>query len=238
MKAGGRGMVIEENGEAAARPDGHRVEVARAGYGATAGEPSGEHVAASRRRRRWLQAGAFAAAISLVVLLAASAERNLQPARTGRWALGAPIVLEGGANSADEGEGGGDGAQANARQDAGTDDKPGEKTPSEDTYCAVFSDPSECAKQRTEGRLPFWSTAAVKGELWKTMKALAELELRESAMHKEHKAKAKDQADLFDLFRQTMSQEVHDIHTIQQEMHQKHTAGATKRALLIEKEPF
>ena len=68
--------VPTENGEAAARPHGRGVEVTRAGYGATAGEPTGEHAAARRRRRRCLQAVTFAAVLSLVVLLAASADRR------------------------------------------------------------------------------------------------------------------------------------------------------------------
>lgn len=95
----------------------------------------------------------------------------------------------------------------------------------EDKYCEVFSDPAECEQQRVEGVQKFWTAAELRHELWKTMSALAELEIRENAQHKQAKKKAQDQAKLFNLFRKTMSKEVEDIHRVQDEMHQRHTAA-------------
>jgi len=94
-----------------------------------------------------------------------------------------------------------------------------------DTYCGVFQDPSECEAQKVAGVAKYWSDAEIRSEVWKTMNALAELELRENAQHKAAKAKTKDQSALFALFRQTMSQEVADIHRIQNEMHHSHSAA-------------
>ena len=95
----------------------------------------------------------------------------------------------------------------------------------EDRYCELFSDPAECEQQRVDGVQKYWTAAGLREELWKTMSALAELEIRENAQHKEAKQKAQDQAKLFNLFRQTMSKEVEDIHRVQDEMHQRHTAA-------------
>ena len=95
----------------------------------------------------------------------------------------------------------------------------------EDRYCEIFSDPAECAQQKVEGIQKYWTAAELRHELWKTMSALAELEIRENAQHKEAKKKAQDQAKLFNLFRETMSKEVEDIHRVQDEMHQRHTAA-------------
>jgi hypothetical protein len=89
----------------------------------------------------------------------------------------------------------------------------------------VFRDPSECEEQKVTGVAKYWSDAEIRFEVWKTMNALAELELRENAQHIAAKAKAKDQSALFALFRQTMSQEVADIHRIQNEMHHTHSAA-------------
>ena len=57
------------------------------------------------------------------------------------------------------------------------------------------------------------------------MEALAELELRENAQHKASKANAIKDMKLFDLFRQTMLAEVDEVHRMQEEMHQKHSAA-------------
>eukprot|EP00286_Rhodomonas_abbreviata_P000936 CAMPEP_0181288560 /NCGR_PEP_ID=MMETSP1101-20121128/399_1 /TAXON_ID=46948 /ORGANISM="Rhodomonas abbreviata, Strain Caron Lab Isolate" /LENGTH=2254 /DNA_ID=CAMNT_0023392693 /DNA_START=96 /DNA_END=6861 /DNA_ORIENTATION=+ len=105
-----------------------------------------------------------------------------------------------------------------------------ERTPAKDTYCSVFSDPAECDQQRGEGQYRYWNAEQVKTELWKTMKALAELELREHAHHSVHKEKAEEQAQLFELFRKTMAREVTDIHTLQEEMHKQHTAAFQRLA--------
>ena len=40
----------------------------------------------------------------------------------------------------------------------------------------------------------------MRGELWKTMKALAELEMRENGHHSKHKAAAEEQAKVLRLF--------------------------------------
>jgi hypothetical protein len=73
-----------------------------------------------------------------------------------------------------------------------------------------------------DGLYKTWSEDEVRQELWKTMKALAELELREHSHHAEHKAKAEEQRRLFELFRKTMGREVMDIHALQDEMHTQH----------------
>ena len=137
---------------------------------------------------------------------------------------------------------------ANAHQSdcdvmAGSTDKPSgngiaANPDEEDTYCAVFSDPSECEQQRVRGVMKYWTNmevrtgllgmhcnrrtylaaapivahkdsthgtsdtclellTQVRHELWKTMSALAELELRENAQHKAAKARAIEEATLF-----------------------------------------
>jgi hypothetical protein len=220
---------------------GDAADRAHQAYGALA-RPGSDDAArehARRRRRRWVQAGAAAVALSFVVLLAASVERGPDSA-VRRW-RGPAVVLEeagGGAAGAPAGGGEGDGGEegggaagavgaagAAGAEGEGGAQGPDEKKPKVDAYCAVFMDPTECDKQRVEGKAKYWTDAEVRAELWKTMKALAELELREDSMHKAHKAKAKEQASLFDLFRQTMGQEVEDIHRLQDEMHQRHTAA-------------
>ena len=60
------------------------------------------------------------------------------------------------------------------------------------------------------------------------MKGLAELELRENQHYKEHKAKHEEQKRVFELFRQTMANEVEDIHKLQAEMAKNHSAAFTK----------
>jgi hypothetical protein len=160
---------------------------------------------ARRRRQRWAQVGAAAVALSVVVLLAATLEQS-KPAASERWS-GRAIALE--AAGADE--------AADADEAAGADKLA-------TSYCSVFADPSECESDKKPIE-KFWTETELRAELWKTMQALAELELREDAMHKKHKAKAEEQANLFELFRKTMSQEVADIHQIQAEMHKKHTAA-------------
>lgn len=57
----------------------------------------------------------------------------------------------------------------------------GDNPASSDTYCSVFSDPAECEKQRSDGVHKYWTPAEIREELWKTMKGLAELELRENS---------------------------------------------------------
>jgi hypothetical protein len=47
-------------------------------------------------------------------------------------------------------------------------------------FCSVFSDPAECERQRSDGVHKYWTQAELREELWKTMKGLAELELREN----------------------------------------------------------
>jgi hypothetical protein len=49
---------------------------------------------------------------------------------------------------------------------------------------SVFSDPAECERQRSDGVHKYWTHAEVREELWKTMKGLAELELRENNHYK------------------------------------------------------
>jgi len=197
----------------------HAGEWAPDSYGALArhgsDEAVGEHT--RRRRRRWAQAGAAAVALSFVVLLAASVERGSAAQRSFP-----AVVLE------DAAGGGGGGNTA-----APVDKQQKNWYKNADTYCEVFADPTECEKQKVEGMPKYWSDAELRSELWKTMKALAELELRENAMHKEHKAKADEQARLFDLFRQTMGQEVADIHRLQDEMHQRHTAAFKQLVLQV-----
>lgn len=222
---------------------------ARPTYGALASsggdESSREH--ARRRHRRWLQAGSAAVALSFVVLLAASVERS-QPAS--EWWPGPTVVLQGealagapatptaaetgGTAEAVLGPQPGTLAPNSVAKEAARTQMLGETgSPAEKTYCSVFQDPTECEKQAVRGTMKYWTNMEVRGELWKTMKALAELELRESTMHKAHKAKAQEQAQLFDLFRQTMQQEVEDIHRIQDEMHEKHTAAFKQLVLQL-----
>ena len=97
-----------------------------------------------------------------------------------------------------------------------------EKTPARNPYCSVFADPSECEKQMQDGIYKTWSEDQVRQELWKTMKALAELEVREHSHHAEHMAKSEQQREIFELFRKTMGREVVDIHVLQEEMHTQH----------------
>ena len=75
-----------------------------------------------------------------------------------------------------------------------------DKTPAADPYCSVFGDPAECEKQKQDGLHLYWSPLQVRGELWKTMKALAELEMRENGHHSKHKAAAEEQAKVLRLF--------------------------------------
>jgi hypothetical protein len=84
---------------------------------------------------------------------------------------------------------------------------------------------AECEKQRSDGMHLYWTPLQIRGELWKTMKALAELEMREHGHHAVHKKAAEEQAKVFQLFRETMAREVTDIHTLQEEMHQTHEAA-------------
>lgn len=126
--------------------------------------------------------------------------------------------------------GGGEVALIDAEEPGAID---AERTPSTDTYCSVFADPAECERQRGSGQYKYWSAEEVKTELWKTMKALAELELREHAHHTMHKEKAEQQAKLFELFRKTMSREITDIHSLQEEMHKSHTAAFKRLALQL-----
>jgi len=113
----------------------------------------------------------------------------------------------------------------------GPEDEPdlidAEKEPHQNPYCSVFADPSECQKQMQDGIYKTWSEDEVRQELWKTMKALAELELREHSHHAEHKAKSNEQRRMFELFRKTMGREVLDIHALQDEMHTQHRSYMT-----------
>jgi len=133
------------------------------------GEPS----TTAGRRRRWQQAGGVALAVA-ALCLAASAEwsgmmgRGVQGLR--RSVLSAADAVEGEPDMIDA-----------------------EKTPHQNPYCSVFADPSECEKQMQDGMYKTWSEDEVRQELWKTMKALAELELREHSHHQEHTAKAEEQ---------------------------------------------
>jgi len=202
-------------------------------YGALAysdGDKAGrEH--ALRRQRRWVQAGSAGVVLAFVVLLAASVERS-SPSAVLESIPAGPVALETGA-TAETVLGPQPGAVAPNSRARTIMLSMLSENPEDETYCAVFSDPAECKKQVVKGTMKYWTGMQVKGELWKTMKALAELELRESTMHKAHKAKSEDQAKLFDLFRQTMSQEVADIHRIQGEMHQKHTAAFKQLVLQL-----
>ena len=63
--------------------------------------------------------------------------------------------------------------------------------------------------------MKYWTVMEVKHEVWKTMEALSELEIRENAQHKAAKKKSQESSQLFTLFRETMSKEVAEIHTIQ-----------------------
>ena len=74
---------------------------------------------------------------------------------------------------------------------------------------------AECEKQPSDGVHKYWTPSEIRAELWKTMKGLAELELRENQHYKEHKAKHEEQKRVFELFRQTMANEVGDIHKLQ-----------------------
>ena len=150
------------------------------------------------RRSRWLQAAAGAALLFSAVFALASL--SVQPDNATQITSG-PVALE-------------------------SDEMDGiEETKPVTAYCSVFVDPSECEKQKVDGISKYWSNAEVRYEVWKTMNALAELELREMAQHKASKAKAQEQSSLFTLFRETMAHEVEDIHRIQNEMHHKHTVA-------------
>jgi len=193
-----------------------------------------------RRQRRWVHAASATVTLAVFVLLAATVERSA-PSAVERWP-GPMNVLEGvspdvagGAAPAGPSvlETGETAVEREREREAGLL-LPGDlHSPGDATYCAVFSDPAECEEQAVKGTMKYWTTLQVKGQLWKTMKALAELELRESTMHTAHKAKTQDQAKLFDLFRQTMSQEVADIHQLQAEMHEKHTTAFKQLVLQL-----
>ena len=105
----------------------------------------------------------------------------------------------------------------------------------DDVYCSVFQDPSECEEPGSSSGHSdgFWNDAQVRSELWKTMGAMSELELREAAMHKAHKAKMASQSNLLDLFRKTMSTEVETIHRLQDEMNQRHTSAFRQLVLQV-----
>lgn len=96
---------------------------------------------------------------------------------------------------------------------------------------------AECEKQVASGEYLTWSDNQVREELWKTMKALAEvnarksvvlsntsyqLELRESSHHTQSVKKSREQRLLFELFRKTIAREIMDIHALQMEMHKSH----------------
>ena len=110
--------------------------------------------------------------------------------------------------------------------DEGPEDEPdlidAEAEPHRNPYCSVFADPADCEKEMQDGVYKTWNEDDVRQELWRTMKALAELELREHAHHAVHKAKAEEQRRMFTLFRKTMGREVMDVHALQEEMHAQH----------------
>jgi len=68
-------------------------------------------------------------------------------------------------------------------------------------------------------------TPQVKQELWQTMKALAELELRERAHAAAHAQAQDEQKQVFEQFRSTIAQEAGDIRTLQEQMRASHSAA-------------
>ena len=95
----------------------------------------------------------------------------------------------------------------------------------QDAYCTIFSDPSECEQQAERGVMKYWTAAEVRQELWKTMNALTELDLREAEGNKKAKKRAVSDAKTFKDFAEAMTREVAEIHKAQEDMHVKHTAA-------------
>ena len=73
--------------------------------------------------------------------------------------------------------------------------------------------------------MKYWTAAEVRQELWKTMNALTELDLREAEGNKKAKKRAVSDAKTFKDFAEAMTREVAEIHKAQEDMHVKHTAA-------------
>ena len=227
----------------------HFLRRGAASYGALArgGDAAQREHTRQRQRRRWVQVGASAVALSLAILLAAAIERS---APTGKESGAATSALQQAALEVPaitrtdvEGAAAADPSKAwpssgvaaeklepvkNDTEGAETGQEEHEDQPKGDTYCNTFADPTECEDQKVKGRQKFWTSTELRAELWKTMKALGELEIREMATHRADMARQKQEAELFDLLRKTMSHDVKKIHQLQHEMHKKHTVSFRK----------
>ena len=76
-------------------------------------------------------------------------------------------------------------------------------TPGVSVYCSTFQDPAECEEQRSI-QAKYWTIQEVREQLWGTMEALAELEVRENQHYAEQLQTDKDETAMFDYFRRMM----------------------------------
>ena len=74
-------------------------------------------------------------------------------------------------------------------------------------YCSTFQDPAECEAQRNI-QAKYWTIQEVRQQLWGTMEALAELELRENQHYAEQTKADKEENAMFDYFRKMMAGQV------------------------------
>jgi hypothetical protein len=74
-------------------------------------------------------------------------------------------------------------------------------------YCSTFQDPAECEAQRTI-QAKYWTIQEVRQQLWGTMQALAELEVRENQHFAEQTKADKETSAMFDYLRKTMAGQV------------------------------
>jgi hypothetical protein len=74
-------------------------------------------------------------------------------------------------------------------------------------YCSTFQDPKECEEQRGV-QAKYWTIQELRQQLWGTMQALAELELRENQHYGEQSKAEKEESQMFDYFRKMMASQV------------------------------
>ena len=163
----------------------HFLRRGAASYGALArgGDAAQREHTRQRQRRRWVQVGASAVALSLAILLAAAIERS---APTGRESGAATSALQQAAlevpaitRSDVEGAAAADPSEAwpssgvaaeklepvkNDTEGAETGQEEHEDQPKGDTYCNTFADPTECEDQKVKGRQKFWTSTELRAE--------------------------------------------------------------------------
>ena len=74
-------------------------------------------------------------------------------------------------------------------------------------YCSTFQDPKECEEQRGI-QAKYWTIQELRQQLWGTMEALAELELRENQHYGEQSKAEKEESEMFDYFRKMLASQV------------------------------